>query len=119
MSSHCSGGRPGGDRRTVAEPGPTAARQPRKAKFMFAAQDQDNRRAGARGLTRNHHGAMARRLRRAAAGAVCAAAVAFPLISAAGAQAATTTPPAYTPLTLVNGWTNYGSGSANAAVTSI
>ena len=85
---------------------------------MFAAQDQDTRRAGARGLTRNH-GAMARRLRRAAAGALCAAAVAFPLISAAGAQAATTTPPTYTPLTLVNGWTNYGSGSANAAVTSI
>jgi hypothetical protein len=86
---------------------------------MFAAQDQDTRRAGARGLTRNRHGAMARRLRRAAAGAVCAAVTAFPLISAAGAQAATTTTPAYTPLTLINGWTNYGSGTANAAVTSI
>src|SRR5215472_5957737 len=85
---------------------------------MFAAQDQDTRRAGARGLTRNH-GAIARRLRRAAAGALCAAAVAFPLISAAGAQAAATTPPTYTPLTLVNGWTNYGSGTANAAVASI
>ena len=86
---------------------------------MFAAQDQDTRRAGARGLTRNHHAAMARRLRRAAAGALCAAAVAFPLISAAGAQAATATPPAYTPLTLVNGWTSYGSGTASAAVTSV
>ena len=86
---------------------------------MFAAQDQDTRRAGARGLTRNRHGAMARRLRRAAAGAVCAAAIAFPLIGAAGAQAATTTIPAYTPLTLINGWTNYGSGTASAAVTSI
>ena len=86
---------------------------------MFAAQDQGTRRAGARGLTRNRQGAMARRLRRAAVGAVCAAAVAFPLISAAGAQAATANLPAYTPLTLINGWTNYGSGTANAAVTSI
>jgi len=41
------------------------------------------------------------------------------LISAAGAQAATTTTPAYTKLTLVNGWVNYGSGTANAAVASI
>jgi hypothetical protein len=65
---------------------------------MFASQDQDNRRAGARGLARYHHGALARSLRRAAAGAVCAAAVALPVISAASAQAATT--PAYTPLTL-------------------
>ena len=86
---------------------------------MFAAQDQGTRRAGARGLTRNRHGAMARRLRGAAASAVCAAAIAVPLISAAGAQAATTNPPIYTPLTLINGWTNYGSGTANAAVTSI
>ena len=63
---------------------------------MFASQDQDNRRAGARGLTGN--GGLARRLRRTAVGAVCAAAVALPVISAASAQAATT--PAYTPLTL-------------------
>jgi hypothetical protein len=59
-----------------------------------------------RALTRNHRGGVARRLRRAAAGAVCAAAVTLPLVSAAGAQAATT--PTYTPLTLVNGWSNYG-----------
>jgi putative flavoprotein involved in K+ transport len=38
---------------------------------MFALQDQDNPRTGARGLTRNHHGALTRRLRRTAAGAVC------------------------------------------------
>ena len=44
---------------------------------MFALQDQDTPRAGARDLTRN--GALARRLRRTAAGAVCAAAVALPL----------------------------------------
>ena len=41
-----------------------------------------------RDLTRNHHGALARRLRRAAAGAVCAAAVALPFAGAATAQAA-------------------------------
>ena len=86
---------------------------------MFAAQDRGTRRAGARGLTHDRHGAMARRLRGAAASAVCAAAIAVPLISAAGAQAATTNPPIYTPLTLINGWTNYGSGTANASVTSI
>jgi len=86
---------------------------------MFTTQDQDNLRAGARGLTRNHNGGLARRLRRAAAGAVCAAAVAVPLISAAGAQAATTVTPTYTPLSLVNGWTNYGFGVANAAAANI
>ena len=62
---------------------------------MFASQDRDNRRAGARGLTRNPRG-LARSLRRAAAGAVCAAAVALPLVSAAGAQAATPAPHALT-----------------------
>jgi hypothetical protein len=86
---------------------------------MFATQDQDNRRAGARALTRNHHGGVARRLRRAAAGAVCTAAVALPLIGAVSAQAATTATPTYTPLTLVNGWTNYGAGVANAAAANI
>jgi len=86
---------------------------------MFAAKDQDNRRAGARGLTRNPYGAIARRLRRAAAGAVCAAAVALPLISAAGAQAATTMPSiTFTKLTLINGWGAY-SGSASPAVSDI
>ena len=101
---------------------------------MFAAQDQDDRRAGVRGLTRNHHGALARRLRRAAVGAVCAASVALPLAGAAAAQAATTATAAtmttaatkatattkavatLTPLNLVNGWTNYG---LYAAVTNI
>jgi hypothetical protein len=39
--------------------------------------------------------------------------------SAAGAQAATTAAPVYTPLTLVNGWTNYGNGTASAAVANI
>ena len=85
---------------------------------MFAPKDQDNRQAGARGLTRHHHGALARRLRRAAAGAVCAAAVTVPLFSGAAAQAATTTP-AFTPLTLVNGWADYGNGSANPAVAKV
>jgi hypothetical protein len=86
---------------------------------MFATKDQDNRRAGARGLTRNRHGAVARRLRRAAAGAVCAAAVAFPLISAAGAQAATAMPiVTFTNLALLNGWGTYP-GSASPAVTDI
>jgi hypothetical protein len=83
---------------------------------MFTPKDQDARRVRARGLTRNY-GAVARRLRRAAAGAVCAAAVTVPLVSAAGAQAATTT--TFTPLTLVNGWTNYGSSTASAAVANI
>ncbi len=86
---------------------------------MFPAKDQDHRRAGARGLTRNHHGAVASRLRRAAAGAVCAAAAALPLISAAGAQAATAAPAiTFTKLTLLNGWGTY-SGSASPAVTDI
>src|SRR5689334_22414149 len=84
---------------------------------MFAAQDQGNTRAGARGLTRNHHGGVARRLRRATAGAVCAAAVALPFIGAAGAQAATTA--AFTPLTLVNGWSDYGLWSAATNVSGI
>jgi len=86
---------------------------------MFTTQDQDNRRAGARGLTRSHNGGIARRLRHAAAGAVCTAAVALPLIAAASAQAATITLPAYTTLKLVNGWTSYGSGLAKPAVANI
>ena len=86
---------------------------------MVTPKDQGNRRAGARGLARNHHGALARGIRRAAAGAVCAAAVTLPLCGAAAAQAATMTTPAFTPLTLVNGWANYGNGSAGAAVASI
>jgi hypothetical protein len=85
---------------------------------MFAPQDQDSRRAGARGLTRSHSRAPARRLRRGAAGAVCAAAVTLPLLGAAAAQAATSTA-TFTPLTLVHGWTNYGSGTSSAAVASI
>jgi hypothetical protein len=86
---------------------------------MFAAQDQGTRRAGACGLTRNRHGAMARRVRRAVAGAVCAAAVTLPLISAAGAQAAVAGPAVtFTKLTLINGWTTY-SGSATPAVADI
>jgi hypothetical protein len=86
---------------------------------MFATKDQDNRRAGARGLTRNHHGAMARRLRRAAAGAVCAAAVTLPFVGTAGAQAATSAPSVtFTKLTLINGWGTY-SGSASPAVADI
>ena len=85
---------------------------------MFATQDQDNRREGTRGLTRNH-GGITRRLRRAATGAVCAAAVALPLIGAASAQAATTAIPTYTTLNLVNGWTSYGSGLATPAVANI
>src|SRR5262245_40719163 len=86
---------------------------------MFGRQDQDTRRAGARGLTRNNHAGLTRSLRRAAVGAVCAAAVTVPLIGAAGAQAATPAAPVYTPLTLVNGWTNFGSGTASAAVANI
>jgi hypothetical protein len=87
---------------------------------MFAAQDQDTRRAGARGLTRNH-GGLTRSLRRAATGAVCAAPVAVPVAGAATAQAATSAPrtltTGWTSLTLLNGWTNYGSGTAGPAVT--
>src|SRR5215472_11632427 len=90
---------------------------------MFATQDQDNRRAGARSLTRNNHGALARRLRRAAAGAVCAAAVALPLAGAATAQAATSAPhtltSSWTSLKLQNGWADYGFGTAAPAVTNI
>lgn len=75
---------------------------------MFASKDQDGGRA------------RARRLRRAAAGAVGAAAViTLPLSGAAGAQAAPTTTPAFTQLTLVNGWHNYLIGTAKAAVASI
>ena len=55
---------------------------------MSGLQDQDTPRAAGRGLTRNHHGALARMLRRAAAGAACAAAVAVPVAGAAAAQAA-------------------------------
>ena len=85
---------------------------------MFAPKDQDNRRAGACGLARSHRGALARGLRRAAAGAVCAAAVTSALAGAAAAQATTITP-TFTTLTLVNGWANYGNGTASAAVASI
>ena len=89
---------------------------------MFATQDQDNRRAEAPGLTRNH-GAAARRLRRAAAGAVCAAAVALPVAGAATAQAATAAPHAlaitWTSLALKNGWADYGNHTAAPAVTKI
>jgi hypothetical protein len=86
---------------------------------MFSAKDQDRRPAGARGLTRNHHGAVARGLRRAAAGAVCAAALTLPFITVTGAQAATTAPGiTFTKLALINGWTTY-SGSASPAVTDI
>jgi hypothetical protein len=86
---------------------------------MVAPKDQDSSRAGARGLARSHRGALARGLRRAAAVAVCAAAVALPLSGAAAAQAAPATTQAFTPLTLHNGWVNYGNGSARAAVTRI
>jgi len=89
---------------------------------MFATQDQGNRRAGARGLTRNH-GSLARGLHQAAVGAVCAAAVALPLISAAGAEAATSAPHAltssWTSLALHNGWSDYGFGTAGPAVKNI
>src|SRR5262252_2772976 len=86
---------------------------------MFAPKDQDpGPQAGIWSLTRSHHGALARGLRRAAAGAVCAAAVALPFAGAAAAQAATITP-AFTPLTLVNGWANYGNGTANPAVAKV
>jgi hypothetical protein len=88
---------------------------------MFALQDQDNRRAGARGLTRN--GALARRLRRTAIGAVCAAAVTVPVAGAATAQAATsalhTLTSSWTSLALLNGWTDYGNGTAGPAVINI
>ena len=90
---------------------------------MFAIQDQDNRRAGARGLTRNNQGALARRLRRTAIGAVCAAAVALPLAGAATAQAATSAPhtltSTWTSLALTNGWHDFGNGTAAPAVTNI
>lgn len=69
---------------------------------MFAPNDQDNRRAGARDLARNQPRALARRLRRAAVGAVCAIAFLLPLqfVGAGAAQASMT----FIPLTLVNGW---------------
>ena len=90
---------------------------------MSAPQDQDHRGAGARGLTRNRHGGLARRLRRATAGAVCAAAIALPLAGAAGAQAATSAPrtltSSWTSLALKNGWADYGFGTAGPAVTNI
>ena len=86
---------------------------------MFAAKDQGNRRTGGRGLTRNHHGAIAQRLRHAVAGAVCAAAIAIPFVSAAGAQAAATAPGiTVTKLTLLHGWGTYP-GSASPAVRDI
>jgi hypothetical protein len=89
---------------------------------MSALQDQDNCRAGDRGLTRNH-GGLARRLRRTAVGAVCAAAVAVPLAGAATAQAATSGPhtltTSWTSLALQNGWTDFGNGTAAPAVTNI
>ena len=89
---------------------------------MFALQDQENRRAGARGLTRNN-GGLARSLRRTAAGALCAAAVALSVAGAATAQAATSAPhtltSSWTNLTLLNGWTDFGSGTAAPAVTNI
>jgi len=89
---------------------------------MFASQDQDDRRAGVRGLTFNH-GGLARGLRRAAAGVACAAAVALPLAGAATAQAATPAPhtltSTWTSLALQNGWTDYGYGTAAPAVTNI
>ena len=89
---------------------------------MYAFQDQDTRRAGARGLTHNR-GGLARRLRRAAVGAVCAGAVAVPLAGVATAQAATSAPhtlaSTWTSLALQNGWTDYGNGTATPAVTNI
>jgi hypothetical protein len=94
----------------------------KERKLTYAFQDQDNRRAGGRGLTRNH-GGLARCLRRAAVGVVCAAAVAVPLAGAATAQAATSAPHAltssWTSLTPQNGWVDYGNGTASPAVTNI
>ena len=90
---------------------------------MFAFQDQDTRRAGARGLTRDHHGRLARSLRQAAVFAACAAAVAVPLAGAATAQAATSAPhrltSTWTSIGLENGWYDYGNGTAAPAVTNI
>jgi hypothetical protein len=89
---------------------------------MFGLQDQDTRRAAARGLTRNQ-GGLARGLRRAAVGTVCAAAVAVPLAGAATAQAATSAPHAltitWTSLALQNGWADYGNHTAAPAVANI
>ena len=88
---------------------------------MFALQDQDNRRAGARGLTGN--GGLARRLRRTAVGAVCAAAVALPVAGAATAQAAASAPHpltiTWTSLALQNGWADFSTGTGAPAVTNI
>jgi hypothetical protein len=89
---------------------------------MFGLQDQGIPRAGHRGLTRNHHGALARMLRRAAAGAVCAAAVAVPVTGAAAAQAAAASHAltnSWTSITLQNGWVDFGNGTAAPAVTNI
>jgi hypothetical protein len=49
---------------------------------------------------------------------VCAAAVALPFAGAAAAQAARAAAK-FTPLTLVNGWSNYGFGTAGPAVRSV
>ena len=88
---------------------------------MFALQDRDNRRAGARGLTGN--GGLARRLRRTAVGAVCAAAVALPVAGAATAQAAASAPHpltiTWTSLALQNGWADFSTGTGAPAVTNI
>ena len=88
---------------------------------MFALQDQDIPRAGARDLTR--HGALARRLRRTAAGVACATAVALPLAGAATAQAATSAPHTltnvWTSLAPQNGWFDYQNHTAAPAVTNI
>ena len=88
---------------------------------MFALQDQDNRWAGARGLTGN--GGLARRLRRTAVGAVCAAAVALPVAGAATAQAAASAPHpltiTWTSLALQNGWADFSTGTGAPAVTNI
>src|SRR5215471_11651713 len=120
MSSRCSGGPLCGRHTTVpgrADDGPPVIRR----RFMFALQDQDNRRAGARSLTGN--GGLARRLRRTAVGAVCAAAVALPVAGAATAQAAASAPHTltitWTSLALQNGWADFGNHTAGPAVTNI
>src|SRR5579863_8244873 len=92
---------------------------PEKAGLMFATKDQDNRRAGGRGLTRNHHGAVAQWLRRAVAGAACAATIAMPFAIGTGAQAATAGPAVtFTKLTLLHGWGTYP-GAASPAVADV
>jgi len=74
---------------------------------MFAPEDHGGRRAGTRSL-----------LLRAAAGAICAAAVTLPFAGAAVAQTPSTAP-AFIPLTLKNGWSNYQNDTANVAVTNV